>query len=272
MGRYIRITNSTAFVPADKLETAFEKMCALNTTHHDAKNGGTWSQGKRVASWFSWMDADYPSVCADAQAIFEMMGFETEYRENGDLMLCGYDGKQGQEELFLTAIADELRGQIDWADEDGFEWHQNLSAPADIRFIAKSMQAKFLELFPNSHFDIGRGALGGALGNSLCVSFTLLQRDDYPFKIINNDPMYHIIFIDTEGDKYNVSTTLSGLYLKPTNTMYAFDVVKTKMRKKVGTVEQVNKHVAKWLDGLKATVVENKGNFKCEFDRDHYII
>ena len=84
--------------------------------------------------------------------------------------------------------------------------------------------------------------------------------------------MYHIIFIDTEGDKYNVSTTLSGLYLKPTNTMYAFDVVKTKMRKKVGTVEQVNKHVAKWLDGLKATVVENKGNFKCEFDRDHYII
>jgi hypothetical protein len=266
MGYYVKVIKSTAFIPAAKLQTAFEKMCALNTTHHDAKQGGSWSKGQQVARWFSWMDADYPSVCADAQAILEMLGFETEYRTNGDLELLAYDSKSGQEDLFLDAIKHELCGELHWMGEEGESWTQKFNPSPNQ--VVDAMRYKFLELFPNSYFSVTKASLS----DSSMVHFTLLQRDDYPNKIINNDPMYHIICIDANDDgTISIHNTLSGLAVKPTNRMYAMETIKTGIRKKTGSAEQVTRHVDKWLDQLKETVVAQRDNIYGNFDRDKYI-
>jgi hypothetical protein len=122
MGYYIEIVKSDAKIAKEHLDTCYEKMCSLNMTHDNEKRGGSWSGGKQEGKWFSWMDANYPDTCKDAQAIFEQMGFETSYNENGDLLLEGYNNKMGQEDLFLKAIENIASGSIYWRGEDGSTW------------------------------------------------------------------------------------------------------------------------------------------------------
>lgn len=117
MGYYVEIEKSTAVIPAANLERAYKKMCALNTTHDHLKRGGSNRGGK----WFSWMDENYPNTCKDAQAVLEALGFYTHY-ENGDLHIDGYDNKTGQEDLFLSAIENDVKGEIEWRGEDGERW------------------------------------------------------------------------------------------------------------------------------------------------------
>lgn len=121
MGYYVRITKSDARIPAANLKRAYQKMCALNHTHHKQKRGGSFSGNKLEpnSSWFSWMDPDYPKTCKDAQAVLEMLGFDTEYTDHGDLLIVGYDNKTGQEDLFLKAIENEAVGSMEWIGEDG---------------------------------------------------------------------------------------------------------------------------------------------------------
>ena len=122
MGYYIRLAKSTAIIPAANLDRAYQKMCALNVTHHDQKRGGSYADGKQTAKWFSWMDENYPDICVDAQAVLETLGFHTEYNDRGDLLLTGYDSKMGQEDLFLKAIENECVGEMQWVGEDGDIW------------------------------------------------------------------------------------------------------------------------------------------------------
>lgn len=122
MGYNVRIIRSTARIPAANLQQVYEKMCALNETHHDQKRGGSWSDGRETAKWFSWMDENYPETCANAQEILEMLGFEVEEADNGDLLITGYDSKTGQEDLFLEAITFDAVGIINWVGEDGDCW------------------------------------------------------------------------------------------------------------------------------------------------------
>ena len=128
MGYEIQIKHSTAVIPAANLKRAYDKMCALNTTHHDQKRGGSWSAGKAKpdSSWFSWMDANYPQTCRDAQAVLEQLGFYTNYTEAGDLLIEGYGSKMGQEDLFLKAIENDATGRIEWFGEDGETWTTEL--------------------------------------------------------------------------------------------------------------------------------------------------
>lgn len=122
MGYYVKITSSTAKIPAANLKTAYEKMCALNVTHDHKKRGGRWSYEGREARWFSWMDENYPETCEDAQAILEQLGFETHYDSKGDLVIDYYDSKTGQEDLFMEAIENLTTGRITWVGEDGSTW------------------------------------------------------------------------------------------------------------------------------------------------------
>jgi hypothetical protein len=122
MGYYIQTINSTARIPQQNLQKAYEVMCALNQTHDHVKRGGSWSGGKQAAKWFSWMDADYPSKCADAAAILGMLGFETQYNDQGDLLITHYDNKTGQEDLFLKSIKNLTTGSIVWQGEEGESW------------------------------------------------------------------------------------------------------------------------------------------------------
>jgi len=122
MGYDVRITESTAYVPAVNLSRVYEKMCALNVTHDNIKHGGSWKGGACIARCFSWMDVNYPETCKDARDIFKMLGFLTNYDDHGNLHIIGYDDKSGQEDLFLKAIEDDAVGEIKWLGEDGEKW------------------------------------------------------------------------------------------------------------------------------------------------------
>lgn len=122
MGYYVSIVESTAKIPANNLEKAYKAMCALNTTHDHVKRGGSWSGGKQTKRYFSWMDENYPETCSDANEILNQLGFETEYDDNGDLLIVDYDNKAGQEDLFLKAIDHLAVGEITWKGEEGETW------------------------------------------------------------------------------------------------------------------------------------------------------
>ena len=122
MGYYVEIVSSDAFIPKANLQSAYEKMCALNVTHHNEKSGGSWEGGKKVESWFSWMDSNYPETCKDAKEILEQLGFECEYDDDGNLDIQGYDSKMGQEALFMEAIKYDAEGVIVWQGEENERW------------------------------------------------------------------------------------------------------------------------------------------------------
>lgn len=135
MGYYVEITGSDFRLPKDKLDEAYELMCALNE-RDDLKHGGMWGGGGtdgdshrpagqsfHPAKWFSWMPADYPSKCKDAADIFRELGFEIEQDGDG-IKVIGYDNKIGQEHLFFEAIGHlvEEGSYITWRGEDNDIW------------------------------------------------------------------------------------------------------------------------------------------------------
>ena len=122
MGYNVKITYSNAAIPAHNLEEAYKRMCALNVTHHDKKYGGKFKNGEYVERWFSWMSPNYPNELDTAEEILEELGFETEYLSDGTLAILDYDGKQGQEELFMESIHDLTYGRIEWIGEDNGRW------------------------------------------------------------------------------------------------------------------------------------------------------
>ena len=142
MGYYVEITESTFTIPKANLAAAYERMVALND-HDDLKRGGQWpaedmTADERVATgynpskWFSWMEPNYPGVVADTNGVLEMLGFETETDENGDVLVRGYDNKTGQEDIFLTAISDLATGYLVWRGEQGEVWRETYGGEAVI--------------------------------------------------------------------------------------------------------------------------------------------
>lgn len=122
MGYYVQIVNGRFRIPKANLQRAYEKMCALNVTHHDQKQCGSWSVGTKTQSWFSWMDPNYPETCKTAHEVLEALGFHCHYDDQGDLIVDGYDSKMGQEDLFMAAIKEEAEGSLVWRGEDGATW------------------------------------------------------------------------------------------------------------------------------------------------------
>ena len=118
MGYYINLEKSTFIIK--KQEEAYKAVCELNKKDN-LKNGGSFSGGKKQAAWFSWMDENYPETCKDCQAVFEMLGFETEQTEEG-LKLISYDSKAGQEGLFIEAAAPFSEGTLWFSGEDDCRW------------------------------------------------------------------------------------------------------------------------------------------------------
>lgn len=123
MGYYVNTTDGQVTIPANNLPEAYKRLCDLNK-RDDLKRGGSWSGGKQTELWFSWCYPDYPDRCEDTQAIFQMLGFETLTEGDGSLMLYAYDGKTGQEDLFLDAISDLCTdgSYFVWRGEDGAMW------------------------------------------------------------------------------------------------------------------------------------------------------
>jgi hypothetical protein len=124
MGYYVTLIDSTAAIPADRLDECYKALCALND-RDNLKRGDAYQAGSRTERWFAWMDANYPETCEDAKAVFEALGFECEQDEPTDpLRILSYDDKTGQEELFLSAAAPfmEPGSTMEWQGEEGERW------------------------------------------------------------------------------------------------------------------------------------------------------
>jgi hypothetical protein len=136
--------------------------------------------------------------------------------------------------------------------------------------VTDKFVAKFNSRFPNSMIHVSKASLS----NEDVIRFTLAQSADYPNGIINNDPMYNIIFVGQLPDgRIEIESTLSGLSVNPREKYLAMHTIPTKIRKKTGTVEQVIKHAEKWIDTLHQTVLNNKHDIYGGFDKyQKYIV
>ena len=123
MGYYIRLIESTVFIPNENLEEAYQCMCRLNDSHDHLKTGGGWSEGKQIQRWFAWMNENYPEKCKDAVAVLEELGFEVDATPEG-ILITEFDRKVGSEDLFFRAITHLIKDDtyITWLGEDGEKW------------------------------------------------------------------------------------------------------------------------------------------------------
>lgn len=138
MGYFVQGSGQITIRKADEI-CAHKAMIDLNQ-RDDLKQGGSWGgehdarnprpegMNYHPGKWFSWLHADYPSICHDFLSVLEMLGFEIgpEIDEEGGSTTYPlyYDGKIGQEDLFLAAISPWITGEIEWSGEDGNRWKQ----------------------------------------------------------------------------------------------------------------------------------------------------
>jgi hypothetical protein len=127
MGYYINIDESNVVLTEENQSQILQRWKDLNSpSNNHLKRGGSWSEGKQVATWYSWLDQNYDKTVEDCAEMLEMLGFDFETQDNGDIHVTGYDRKTGQEDLFFKAISDLIpAGQyIHWRGEDGetYSW------------------------------------------------------------------------------------------------------------------------------------------------------
>ncbi len=110
-------------IPAQNIEAAYGAILDLNRLSDDAKRGGSWKEGERVSSHFSWMPADL-SEFKSLNSLLEALGFECAVEKDGVTVLNYPNSKTGQEEVFFAAIAPyvESGGYMFWDGEDGAYW------------------------------------------------------------------------------------------------------------------------------------------------------
>jgi hypothetical protein len=124
MGYYVKGTGNV-LISKENLAAAYDALMALQDAPDESKSGGAWSGGTYTQRWYSWMPADLRSL-PDTKAVFDELGFDTVYQENGDLLIIAYDNKTGQEELFFAAAAPFIttNSEMYWEGEDGllYKW------------------------------------------------------------------------------------------------------------------------------------------------------
>ncbi len=126
MGYYVDGSGWIKFHSAEDKAKADRAVRDLNK-HDHLKDGGSWSGGKTVAKWFSWMPEDYDKSCETIEDIFRELGFEISPMATGEGLVglgweVWYDSKMGHEELFLQTIAPYASFGIEWRGEDGALW------------------------------------------------------------------------------------------------------------------------------------------------------
>lgn len=123
MGYFVEILQSNWTISHERFDEALQVLKDLNKPENNSiKRGGSFNRTGQTAWWFSWMEPDYDQTVTSVKDVFDMLGFDSEYTEDGDLQLTGYDNKTGQEDLFLEAVAPFSWGAIEWQGEDGSRW------------------------------------------------------------------------------------------------------------------------------------------------------
>jgi hypothetical protein len=140
MGYYVSGSGSF-IIRHNKVVPAYEALCRLNN-YDDLKRGGKYPESERPdgatfhpGKWFSWMDADYPSVCSNLWELLDHIGFYVTgypgcpatplHEEPAEMyeIYVEYDSKLGQEELFLEVLFHFVEiGRIEFVGEDQERW------------------------------------------------------------------------------------------------------------------------------------------------------
>jgi hypothetical protein len=123
MGYHVKIKNSTAVIPTEHKDEVLQIWKDLNRPENDdIKRGGAYREGTRHTAWYSWMPSDYDKTVNSVEEVLYELGFDTELDHEGNVLICEYDSKAGQEELFFKRVAHLIKGQILWEGEDGSNW------------------------------------------------------------------------------------------------------------------------------------------------------
>jgi hypothetical protein len=123
MGYNVTIKHSTATIPKKNCEDVLQIWKDLNKPENDhLKRGGAYRDGKKHTAWYSWLNANYDLTVTSVEDVLTELGFETVLDHEGNVLICEYDSKRGQEELFFKRVAHLMTGQIQWEGEDGGTW------------------------------------------------------------------------------------------------------------------------------------------------------
>lgn len=129
MGYKIKIQSGSITIPKENQAKILEIWKELNDPKHDSKkNGGSYHGEFKYQAWYSWMTHDYDKTCNTCEDVLDMMGFDFNILENGDIEVYYYNSKRGQEQEFFNPISSLIYGKLCWIGEDDEEWEWNFTS------------------------------------------------------------------------------------------------------------------------------------------------
>ena len=143
MGYYTNIDDTEFFLDKKHFDQVYKNMCELND-RDDLKTGGggsfTLPNGEALSykdprpegmsyhplKWFAWMDCNYPEKLPTMESIWEALGIETTYDDEGNLIAFYYGDKKGSEEYFFRCMAGLARedSYIQWKGEEDTDYYR----------------------------------------------------------------------------------------------------------------------------------------------------
>lgn len=134
MGYYVTIIDADFTIPRDKVDDAFEVLCALNQ-RDELKGGYHYFRGEVVERYFKWMPADYDKTATSLADVLDMLGFDIETGDDGAVSIVGYDNKGGDEPHFIEALAPYATpgSFLNWEGEERELWRQEVADDGTIR-------------------------------------------------------------------------------------------------------------------------------------------
>jgi len=132
MGYYMTQLNSVFRIPKENEEKALDAVKKLSE-REDLMSGGSWSNGKKTESWFSWVDMKELAKADTLDKAVREWGWDLlRSQEGGAIDGIVFEGeKMGDDDVLLRALAPyvedksyiEMRGEDDamwkWSFRDG---------------------------------------------------------------------------------------------------------------------------------------------------------
>ena len=112
MGYYVHTEDCTLRIPAPNLAVAWARFVQLNDRLDLQHYLSETERG------FSFLPTNFIDHYKNAQEVLEALGFECHTNEADDLFIDHYNGKAGQEDLFLFSLDGLMEGYIEWMGED----------------------------------------------------------------------------------------------------------------------------------------------------------
>lgn len=124
--------------------------------------------------------------------------------------------------------------------------------------LQNKLQSAYKELFPYGEIIFRKQSLGG---KGFIITLTMLSKEDWPNKIIQNDPIFTNIFINEIGnDQLEAELTHGGrLMLQPEEhqRMYAMVPFKVPFRKTKGSEDKILKTLNQYFMKMRQAVDNN---------------